>query len=177
MKIKRTKTGVSGPDRLPPSTAVGWACHVDPQGCVDAWTTDEFAAADFDAATCELVREHYADKPNAGTITFIGEGQPGYPAPAPSAEDMRAALDEIKRQSAEIETLRRDLEAATAPAPPPAPPPVPGPTAHPTTTTTFSSSSPEPEHDDDDDDEEPAKPEPKPERPRGIRGSRKNEES
>ncbi len=135
MRIKRTKTGQGGPDDLPPTTAVHWAKAVDRRGCVVAWTPNEAEAADLDPAVSQKVMQHYATRPAAGTLEFLGapasflpDLQP-FPSPAseppgdPDEEsDLHALLaendrlrQEITRQLAEIEGLRRDLDAATAP--------------------------------------------------------------
>lgn len=144
MRIKRTKTGHGGPDDLPPSTAVHWAKQADTQGVVVAWVKAEADAADFDAETAAKVRAHYAGRANVGLLEFIGEGgvavteefRTAQAKSRPDEDDLREASVEIARlrslaagheeeidrrgaiiaeQYEQIESLRRDLEAATAP--------------------------------------------------------------
>lgn len=113
MRIKRTKTGQGGPDSLPPSVAVHWAARVDSRGLVVAWTPREEEAGDFGAEAIARARRHYAGRANVGALEWIGPEPPSEPTSRSSEDGLR---EQIVQQAAQIEALRRDLEAATAPA-------------------------------------------------------------
>ncbi len=111
MRIKRTKTGPSGPDGQPTTTAVSWAKTVDVTGCVTLWVKGEANAGDFDVATIGQVQAQYANRPLAGTLEYLGDAE--------ARRELKEALAQTESQegwmavsdNAKLAALQQELAA------------------------------------------------------------------